>query len=256
MSEKIKIQSIAYFFFISFFLFLPITAFAQNSNARALGSGIVFPGQNESVYVNPTGLAEGTSLSLLGAYLIDSEALFMGLAGTYGSAGLGATFVKPTNGGILHTGFGVNLGNALLGTSLYSIDGSALDANIAFSLELQSIRLAGIVRGISGGLNRVDLGIGYKMNQAHFEFSVKKVTFINDDRLFFDSGIVVAAQSFTFSFGVDFSYTNNSFGEASIHAGTDIKITQGLATQIQYRPAPHELPAGGDWSAGIRWIFY
>ncbi len=230
-------------------------AFTQAASAGnqglSVGTGVAYPTVNHSLFVNPTGLLDAGSMSLQGAYLLDSEEIHGSLVSGSGSFGLGAGVRTVGSSHIDEFGLAAKLGNLGLGVTLRAVDFEGFDGDAGATFGVSGARASVVVRGVDGGLDRIDFGIAKAFGQVVAEFDAKKPW--SGDAWFFDASIAVTSGKITAGVGYDFSYFNG-FREGDFHAGLSMEVARGVAAEFMYRPHFQEW-APGDWVLGARVTF-
>ena len=225
-------------------------AFAE-SKSSAVGSGLAYPGSHEALFQNPAGLSEGASLvSLQGLYFFDDSAPFASVTGGLGSVGLAAAWYNSADVNELRTGLGFGSGALQLGLSLASDESfNAIGVDAAFNYDLSGSRLAIVLRDVTGGISRVDLGLGFSLAGGTLGIDVKKPLPFSENSLLLSVGVALPVALMTVAVGSDLNYDTAGFGDPNIWAAINIKLTT-LALDIRYRALPQELGLG-TWRAGV-----
>jgi hypothetical protein len=246
-------------------LFMSV-GFDQSFGARGskgstipLSTGITFPSSADATFLNPAALADGSLSNFRGVWLVESEEPLFHVTGATSSAGFGVGYQRvnanPSDLNFFEFGLGFNLSQAKLGFNIHSTNGENINGDMGLIVDFASTRMTLLTRAVSGGVDRIDFGLGYSESDYRIEFNVKKPTpFDNFDVLAFDLGFAVQARPFTLSLGMDFLYQQNSFSDFDFHAGLDIALSKALSLQGYYRPWPQER-GGQEWVAGFKYIF-
>jgi len=226
------------------------------SSALAVSTGVAFPSQTDAVLLNPAGLAEGAKGNFLGVYMFEQEAPLASIAATFGAAGVGANWVSYNDFGdnFFRFGLGAGLGMMKLGVAAITDDTGSFDADVGAHFDLSKLRLSVVARTLSGGVDRIDVGLGFNSGNARIEFDVKKPSPFDSNVYLFDATLGIQAGKISASIGMDFDYAG-SLDNFGVHAGLDWMFTGQLAMNLAYRPSPQEIGGGDEYWAGIRYQF-
>lgn len=248
----------------SFFQFAVITAvcvgasaFAQRGGMRAypVSAGVAFPGQNDALVANPAGLAEGAPGVLEALYLVDAEQINVGYAAAFGSAGLGLSYRGLNDENIFRFGLGANLNYLKLGVVAVTDNGDGFDGDVGATIDLQRLRLSGVARGISGGVNQIDVGLGFGFSQARFSIDLRKPEPFDQDPWIMDLTLAIMAGSLSAAIGTDALFADGEFSDFSFHAQLEFALGKQFALDLGYRVLPGLLAAGNEYSAGASYRF-
>ena len=218
-----------------------------------MSSGIAFSARNDALDLNPAALVGGEtrgSLRTLWTFQDNVGAASL-VAGTH-AIGIGAGYRQTLGADYYQGGLGIGLGLLKLGTTVRGHSGSGLDGDVAANIDLSSLRIAVVARGVSGGLDRLDLGLGWVSGRTRFEVDLKKPWGTGSSYLA-DIGLAYFSGPFTFSLGSDCSITSNHFSNFQFHSGVAFMLGSNFSIEGAYRPAPQE--TGGKYVAGARFIF-
>lgn len=234
----------------------------DKSLVRGIGAGITYPAISQSLLVNPADLTEGSRLNVTGLYRFDPGLASAHLTYNTGTVGLGAGYVQTSSStGLFQGGFGFRASALRIGAEVHSADGSGLDANIGAIIHLSNLRLGVVARDITGGLSRVDAGLGLRLGQAMIGIDAKfplgtDPLLSTDETVLLDVGLSVVAANLTVGLGYDttFNRTTSAFTGGGLHAGLSYGFSGKLFFEGHYRPIAQEWTAG-TWAAGLRFMF-
>jgi hypothetical protein len=249
-------------------------AHARTDFYRGAGSGILFPAPSQALVVNPAGLAEAPTFALSGLWRMDVEDpaasivahnKFLGLGAGYRQEG-SATAVSSAKPTVIEAGTSLQLGGLMLGAVARKVNwGTAanitgakgLDGDAGVILRLGQWRLGAVGRGLSGTVDRIDVGLGFQLSTAMLELNVKKPNPFNDNIYLVDAGVTTVAQYATVALGYDALYlntaTNGGLRSGKLHAGLSLRLFKGFWLDAFYRPLAQEWSTG-DWAVGARVI--
>lgn len=226
-----------------------LLAQARPGKSHAVGTGVVYPTLNHSLFVNPAGLVDSPRISLQGAYLIDPENIHSSLTIGRGIWGMGLGYRQAGSSSIEELGLALKANILNLGLTARSSEFENFNYDLGATFDLGDFRMGVVVRNITSNSKRYDFGLGMLINQATLEFDVKTDA---NDFWHFDAAISVGTQV-SVGFGYAVSYFNNDFYNGTIHAGVSIPLTQKFSVEAFYRPHSFEW-SPGDWVVGAKLI--
>jgi hypothetical protein len=227
---------------------------ATRGGSRSLGSGIAFAAPNHSLSVNPAALPDSFKLSVEGLYFTQNKDFHASVVGNMGTLGLGAAWRQEGAANIYEAGFGVAIGKLSIGSTLRKVGSGGLDGDVGITLDLSKVRVASVLRSLSGSPDRWDAGIGVNLGAATFEFDVKKQWPLDSDGWAFDAGLVVDVQMISVGLGYTFSHSAGGWHDGDIHAGLSVMVFNSIFLEGFYRPNPQEWGVG-DYGVGARAVF-
>jgi hypothetical protein len=218
----------------------------------------VYTAPNQALFINPANLADGMKTSVEGVYSFDPGQLHASIVGGVSGVGLGAGYRNSgsnnfSGNNTFEFGAAFNLGMPRLGITLRTSNFSGLDGDLGFTFDLTKVRLGVVAEGVSGGLDRLSTGVGFKAGPANVEFDVRKPMPFNSNVFLFDFAISVDAKPLGLKVGYAFMHADR-FSEGSIHAGVGYEVTGNFLVEGFYDPFPQEA-LGGRWALGARYQF-
>jgi hypothetical protein len=103
---------------------------------------------------------------------------------------------------------------------------------------------------VDAGIDRVDAGVGIKLDAATIEFNYKRRLPFSSGDYFYDAGIAANAGKVAVGLGYDFG-SISGLSEGKIHADVAIALSGGIALIASYRPHAQEWTST-KWALGAR----
>lgn len=229
---------------------MAFAAKARPGKAHSVGTGIVYPTLNHSLFVNPAALVDSPNISLQGAYLVDPENIHASVTHGAGVFGLGAGYRQAGSSSIEELGLALKANILNFGLTARSSEFENFNFDAGVTFDLGSLRIGSVLRGIDGGVDRYDIGLGFLVNEATVEFDAK---FNGDDAWLFDASLSLGTK-LAVGLGYTFAYINSEFIEGDLHAGVSVEVGKAVSLEAFYRPSPQEW-ATGDWVFGAKAVF-
>lgn len=252
--------SAKFFLLVSFGATLSAAAMSGGrmmNGMRSVGAGILYASPNHALFENPAVLVDSPRLSVEGLYKTEGKGIHASAVAGFGMVGVGGGWRKETSDAenTYEGGVGLAVGRLSLGGAVRKVGSGGLDGDAAAMFDFTSLRLGAVARGISGGTNRIDAGVGFMMNQITFEFDVKKPKPFSDGNWFFDAGLALAVGPLSAGVGYDFSKVEGTSGmHGDVHAGLGFSIGNRLVLEGYYRPMAQEWN-DGKWAVGAKAMF-
>jgi|GEM_PF-1347036 len=231
-------------------------AAADRLQGRGVGSGVAYAAPNQGTIVNPASLVDADDgVSASGLWRFESGTPMISGAAAYQTLGVGAAYRKQGDANVYEGGFGASLGQmASLGATVRSIQGGGLDGDLGASFDFGNLRIAGVARGLSGGVDRIDAGLGVRFANVVIEGDVKKLWPMDSDAWAFDTSITASVNKVSVGVGYDFSRSAGAFQAGDLHAGVSLNVVDKAYLEAHYRLLAQEI-GEQDWTAGIRYVF-
>lgn len=239
-----------YFLFLGAFVWDGHADAAGSGSDRMVGSGISYAAPTRGLIVNPAALADGGAAAVEGLYRFEESAPFAAIVSRIGAIGLGADYRKEGDEQVFEGGFAFKVGAPTLGFTFRHTDSSDLDGDAGLALDFTKFRLAAVARGIEAGVDRVDAGLGIKLDVATVEFNYKRMLPFSNGYYFYDAGIAANVGKAAVGVGYDF-YSISGISEGKLHADVALALSGGIAITLSYRPHAQEWSAA-KWAAGAR----
>jgi hypothetical protein len=219
----------------------------------------MYPAPHMATVANPAAAAESPPGSLYGLYRGDENLLYgsinlgmkmFGVSAAYRQEGVSENKVDIYEGSL-----GISSGILMVGGTFRSVESDDEDGDVSFMVDLDVLRFGVVARDISGGTDRLDFGLGFRMSDRYyFEVDLKKYEPFERKEYLADVSFVVNEHDWTIGVGYDTEYRNEELQEGHIHAGFALKILESAFLDLHYRLMTQEW-SGDHWNGGFRLIW-